>query len=71
MGTILSAGLALVRQRTYAERMEDTSYRTCPQCGADLSPIPVPHGARVLFEFTCPEHGVHTLIDPFAGKPPA
>lgn len=44
----------------------DQSYRTCPVCGADC--VPEASGADGLgarIAFVCPEHGVHSVIDPF------
>lgn len=44
------------------------SYRACPECGRDCEPEPIDagpgKGMRIAFE--CPDHGVHSLIDPFA-----
>lgn len=43
-------------------------YRTCPECGGDCLPEPSGSdelGARILF--VCPEHGVHSVVDPFDG----
>lgn len=48
--------------------MSDEMYRTCPECGADLNPIPAVTGERIFVEFSCAEHGIHTLIDPLEGK---
>ena len=43
-------------------------YRMCSVCGADCEPDPTfgsdEHGARIVF--VCPEHGVESLVDPFA-----
>lgn len=47
----------------------DQSYRTCSECGRDCMPEPTPiegHGMRIAF--VCPEHGVHSVVDPFEGK---
>ena len=41
-------------------------YRTCSECGGDCLPEPSgtdESGAR--FVFVCPEHGVHSMVDPF------
>lgn len=40
-------------------------YRTCPECGShcDLEPFDVSDQLRVAF--SCPLHGVHTVVDPF------
>lgn len=43
-------------------------YRTCSECGGDC--IPEPSGTDELgarFVFVCPEHGVHSVVDPFEG----
>ena len=47
----------------------EAEYRTYPQCGADcsLEPFEMDEGMRI--SFVCPEHGVHTVIDPFVGSP--
>lgn len=45
----------------------DESYRTCPECGRDCEPDPNAgsddFGTRIAF--VCPDHGVHSVIDPF------
>ncbi|QZY52272.1 hypothetical protein [Leucobacter tenebrionis] len=44
----------------------DELYRTCGECGADCRPEPTGAdglGARIAF--VCPEHGVHSVVDPF------
>lgn len=44
-------------------------YRTCGVCGGDCEPEPVmsdEFGARIAF--TCPKHGIQSLVDPFEGK---
>lgn len=42
-------------------------YRTCPQCGRDCEPEPFEAGdvEGIRIGFSCPVHGVHTVIDPF------
>jgi len=47
----------------------DNGYRTCPVCGGDCVSEPSGadgHGIRIMF--VCPEHGVHSIVDPFADK---
>ncbi|GAA1628558.1 hypothetical protein [Leucobacter chromiireducens] len=47
----------------------DSGYRTCPVCGGDCVPEPNGadgHGIRIMF--VCPEHGAHSIVDPFADK---
>lgn len=47
----------------------DSGYRTCPVCGEDCEPEPVgaeEHGVRIMF--VCPEHVVHSVVDPFEDK---
>ena len=43
-------------------------YRTCAVCGSDCTPDPSlgsdEHGTRIAF--VCPEHGIQSLVDPFA-----
>lgn len=46
---------------------EDETYRTCADCGGDCEPEPVPTEAGIRIAFSCPTHGVHTVIDPFEG----
>lgn len=44
----------------------DEGYRTCVACGSDCEPALVGDdrlGVRVVF--SCPEHGIQTLVDPF------
>lgn len=43
-------------------------YRTCSVCGGDCLPEPSATdelGVRLLF--VCPDHGVHSIVDPFEG----
>lgn len=49
-------------------RAMDEAYRTCACCGRDCEPegVPTEHGIRIAF--LCPEHGVHTIIDPFKAQ---
>lgn len=43
-------------------------YRTCSECGADCLPEPsVMDELGARFVFVCPEHGVHSVVDPFEG----
>ena len=45
----------------------DESYRTCSECGGDC--VPEPSGADglgVRVMWVCPQHGVHSAVDPFA-----
>ncbi|MFP3397606.1 hypothetical protein SB749_14845 [Brevibacterium sp. SIMBA_078] len=44
---------------------DDESYRTCSECGSDCKPEPVPTEAGMRIAFTCPEHGVYSVVDPF------
>ena len=44
----------------------DEGYRTCSVCGGDCEPeiaSDADKGARFLW--VCPQHGVHTITDPF------
>ena len=44
----------------------DESYRTCSVCGGDCEPEPTGAddlGVRILW--VCPDHGVHSVVDPF------
>ena len=45
----------------------DQRYRTCSQCNGDYEPEPVPTSPCMKIAFSCPAHGVHSLIDPFEG----
>lgn len=47
----------------------DSGYRTCKVCGGDCEPEPGGadgYGVRIMF--VCPEHGVHSMVDPFEDK---
>ncbi len=46
----------------------DEGYRTCTECGADCLPEPSTTDAGIRIAFSCPEHGLHTVVDPFEGK---
>ncbi len=48
----------------------DEGYRTCTECGADSVPEPFDAGERqgLRTAFSCPQHGVHSVIDPFEGR---
>ena len=46
----------------------EAEYRKCPECGADCSPEPFETDRRMRISFVCPEHGAHTVIDPFEGS---
>lgn len=45
-------------------------YRTCPECGRDLAPEPFEAGREqgFRFAFNCPDHGLHSVVDPFEGS---
>ncbi|WP_347756799.1 hypothetical protein [Agrococcus sp. ProA11] len=46
----------------------DEGYRTCTTCGGDCEPEPVAEdGQGVRIAFSCPEHGVQAIVDPFDG----
>lgn len=43
-------------------------YRTCAECGRDCEPeflSTKPDGGGLRVAFTCPQCGLHTIIDPF------
>jgi hypothetical protein len=46
----------------------DDLHRTCAECGADSAPEPFETDPCIRIAFSCPEHGVHTVIDPFEGS---
>ena len=46
----------------------EAEYMKCRECGADCSPEPFETDRRMRISFVCPEHGVHTVIDPFEGS---
>ncbi|RZU62239.1 hypothetical protein EV380_1832 [Zhihengliuella halotolerans] len=47
----------------------DEGYRTCAECGGDCDPEPTAlDGLGVRIAFVCPEHGVHSMVDPFEDK---
>lgn len=44
----------------------DPGYRTCSTCGADCEPaLAGDDGLGVRIVFSCAQHGVQTLVDPF------
>ena len=43
-------------------------YRTCSKCGADCPPEPLEADNGFRIAFVCPQHGVHSVLDPFDGK---
>ncbi|MBO1740503.1 PIN domain-containing protein [Leifsonia sp. TF02-11] len=45
---------------------KESSSRTCAQCGRDCMPEPFQHEQGFRIALTCPEHGVHSVLDPFA-----
>lgn len=44
---------------------DDESYRTCAECGRDCTPESVPTQQGIRIAFTCPQHGLHSFLDPF------
>lgn len=45
---------------------KDQGYRWCSQCGAECEPEPTAvKGLGVRFVFTCSEHGLNSVVDPF------
>lgn len=44
-------------------------YRTCSECGCDCEPEIFDGGeeAAIRVAFSCPEHGLHSVTDPFEG----
>ncbi|WP_353113232.1 hypothetical protein [Microbacterium sp.] len=52
------------------EQPSDDEYRTCSTCGRDCKPdvsiTSDEHGVRIAF--VCPEHGVQSIVDPFADQ---
>lgn len=47
---------------------EDETYRTCSTCGGDCEPDTSlsANGTGVRIAFVCAEHGVQSVVDPFA-----
>ena len=43
----------------------DLGYRTCSECGRDLSPEPFEADGHLRIGFVCAEHGVHSVVSPF------
>lgn len=43
-------------------------YRTCPECGRDCKPEPFEADDGFRIAFSCSEHGVHSVVDPFEGQ---
>lgn len=46
----------------------DEGYRTCTECDADCLPEPFTTDVGIRIAYSCPSHGVHTVVDPFEGK---
>lgn len=47
----------------------DEGYRTCTTCGGDCEPEPMGEdGLGVRIVFSCPQHGVQAVVDPFSGQ---
>ena len=38
---------------------------SCPTCGRELDAEPVASSERITVAYSCPEHGVVSLVDPF------
>lgn len=49
---------------------EASGYRSCTECGEDCPPEPFDAGESqgLRIAFSCPEHGVHSVVDPFEGS---
>jgi len=43
-------------------------YRICSRCGADCQPEPLEADDGFRIAFVCPQHGVHSVVDPFEDK---
>ena len=44
----------------------DEGYRTCSVCGGDCEPEPTgTDGLGIRILWVCPDHGVHSVVDPF------
>ena len=39
---------------------------TCTECGADCAPEVLESDAGMRVAFVCPQHGVHSVVDPFS-----
>lgn len=46
----------------------DEQYRTCPECGRDCAPDAFETDDGYRIAFLCPDHGVHSVVDPFDGE---
>lgn len=46
----------------------DEQYHTCADCGADSEPEPFETDRGTRIAFSCPEHGVHSVVNPFEGS---
>ena len=46
----------------------EENYRTCPECGSDCKPELFETDSGIRIAFTCAEHGVHSVVDPFEGS---
>lgn len=47
------------------------AYRTCAECGTDCLPEPFDAGEDkgIRIVFSCPQCGLHGIIDPFEDRP--
>lgn len=48
-----------------SESVPEEPHRTCPQCGRDLDPEPFATESGIRIAFSCKEHGLQTVVDPF------
>jgi hypothetical protein len=46
----------------------DRQYRSCSECGRDCEPEAFYAGPGLTLAFSCQEHGVHSVLDPFDGS---
>ena len=51
--------------RVVGESDPEEQYRTCPECGADCEPEPFHAESGIRIAFSCADHGVHSVVEPF------
>lgn len=68
--TLIDAANPLPTEGTFEDEglHSEHSHKTCPKCGSDSMPEPFEKSIVFRIAFVCPEHGVHSTVDPFEGS---
>ena len=53
------------RELAYGAASGSEMYRTCSECRRDLEPEPFDAGDGLRVGFSCPRHGLQSVVDPF------